>query len=301
MDRRHLVEPVSHWGPGRPRLKNNGAVKLAFKLNRKPWVCDVCGNAIEVRELAMFNPKLGKPSCCCGIKGCQGQSWSRRRIFSLSRGDWLDAEVPIEWLAEMLDTIRQCDHVIWILCTKSPENWRARILAVQNFAASAGNWQLSTWCAVWLHGTYPKHITLLVSVENQPMANERIPVLLSIPAVFRGLSCEPLLEPIDLGLVENGAESPEEKSWAKPTARGCQLDWLIIGGESGPGARVCNVEWVRSLVNQGKAAGVATFVKQMDANYIHSDGLPYSYTHPKGGDPSEWPRTLNVQEFPKGF
>lgn len=104
-----------------------------------------------------------------------------------------------------------------------------------------------------------------------------------------------------------------------------KLNWLIVGGESGPNARPCNVEWIRSLVKQGKAAGVATFVKQLGSNPItqsnqETDGWPpltqfhceymgldgdapvnVRLCDKKGGDILEWPKDLRVQEWPEGF
>ena len=71
------------------------------------------------------------------------------------------------------------------------------------------------------------------------------------------------------------------------------IDWVIVGGESGPGARPCNVDWVRSIVRQCAAAGVPCFVKQLGSRpevEAPSGGWmqPYPVRHPKGGDPSEW-------------
>lgn len=109
------------------------------------------------------------------------------------------------------------------------------------------------------------------------------------------------------------------------------LDWIIIGGESGPGARPFNIAWARSIISQCRAAGVACFVKQLGAwvlspkndgflvnNYLLGDGRrfsppiigPYAGVRPqeaigfslfdkKGGDPEEWPLDLRVRQFPK--
>jgi protein gp37 len=95
------------------------------------------------------------------------------------------------------------------------------------------------------------NVWLGVSVENQEAADERIPELLRTPAAVRFLSCEPLLGPVDLA-----AASPNARSLVE------DLDWIIAGCESGPGARPCSVEWLRSLRDQSAAAGVAFFLKQ---------------------------------------
>lgn len=200
------------------------------------------------------------------------QGHHRRRIFSLSLGDWLDDEVPIEWLAEMLDTIRQCDQVTWILCTKGPENFTKRLVAaMQHNEDTGGNPKAHEWMLAWCAAAVPPpNIILLTSVENQAMADKRIPELQKIPAACRGFSFEPLL---------SGIIVPD---WTG-------ISWAIIGAESGPLRRYCSLAWVQSLVEQGKAAGVAVFVKQLSINGKVSH------------DPKEWPEWARVRQWPKGF
>jgi len=261
------------WGTGAPRRLHESAFKLAHRLNRHPLVCDECGSA-EVRTVANWRccDDCGEPAkahvCVCGSR-----SIHRRRVFSLSLGDWLDPEVPVEWLARMLDTIRQCDQATWILCTKRPEYFQRRLFMAWPLCGS----DTANWVQAWANGTPPKNICVLTSIENQEAADERIPHMLRIPARWRGLSCEPLLGPLSLLDVGTGY----------PLAG---LDWLIIGGESGPKARPCNVGWVRSLVEQGKAAGVATFVKQIHG----ADGKLLK-------DMADFPDDLRIQQWPEGL
>lgn len=280
--------PIGKWGKGAPRRLHESAFKLARRLNRKPLVCSSCGSAFASDWAA----KEGGTHCDTVLH--------RRRIFSLSLGDWLDPEVPVEWLARMLDTVRQCDQVTWILCTKRPELWGQRL----NDLTQKVNARTFNWICDWLDSDLAApNIILLASVENQAMADERIPELLKIPAACRGLSLEPLLGPVDVShwCIEGG---------------GGGLDWLIIGGESGNRARPCNVENIRSLVAQGKASGVATYVKQVGSLATVTEGsaamsipnLTYQTPHwkmilkdKKGGDPSEWPEDLRVREWPKRF
>lgn len=247
------------WGKGAPRRLHESAFKLAAELNRKPWVCDQCGCASD-----------GKKSRChaCYAK----DKFHRRRNFSLSLGDWLDPEVPVAWLARMLDTIRQCPDVDWLLCTKRPELWKSRIGALTNDDVLPENPKLACWLEAWRMGKPPENIVILTSVENQQAADLRITQLLRIPAWRRGLSCEPLLGPVDLCL----SKSP---AWEN------QIDWVIIGGESGNKARPCNIEWVRSLKDQCKAAGVPCFVKQ-----IQIDGKLIK-------DIKAFPSDLQIQQF----
>ena len=98
-----------------------------------------------------------------------------------------------------------------------------------------------------------------------------------------------------------------------------RIDWVIVGGESGPNARPCNVEWIRDIVRQCREANVPCFTKQCGANAwtptmypqskwehtplierttVYGEGFAISTKHPNGGDPSEWPEDLRVQQFP---
>jgi len=284
---------------GQLRIKSKGFVKAALAMNRKPWICDECGSA-EIHTVANHNQcdDLGEPAkanfCVCG-----SMSLHRRRIFSLSLGDWLDDEVPIEWLAEMLDTIRQCDQCAWLLCTKRPENWKSRLTDVCRLIENKGTPtkkgdDLWKWTLDWLtpqcHQDIPRNIVLLASVENQEQADKRIPQLLAIPAACRGLSLEPLLGPVDLRCV-GAAKVDGGKFGVDYLAKDCQhVDWLIIGGESGPHRRHCKMEWIESLVAQGRSANVATFVKQIH----YEDGSLIN-------DVAQFPSDLRIQQWPKGF
>ena len=119
-----------------------------------------------------------------------------------------------------------------------------------------------------------------VSAETQAWADVRIPDLLSSPAAIRFLSAEPLLGPIDLGpYLKDG---------------GPRLDWVIVGGESGPGARPLELAWVRSIVAQCTAANVPVFVKQLGT--VWARGMKANSF--KGGDQAEWPAELRVRDFP---
>jgi protein gp37 len=141
------------------------------------------------------------------------------------------------------------------------------------------------------------NVWLGVSVENQHFADERIPLLLHTPSAVRFLSLEPLLEQVDL----------TNYLWTIPGARLNGLHWLIVGGESGSGARPFDVAWARWTIAQGRSAGVPVFVKQLGAKPFGSctpEGCsiaPHSmqFKHSKSGNPDEWPEDLRVRQFPE--
>lgn len=197
----------------------------------------------------------------------------RARVFP-SLCDWLDDEVPIEWLADFLKLIHDTPNLDWLLLTKRPENWGSR---------------LAMACHDWGAGLFPPNVWIGVSVEDQQRADERIPELLKIPAALHFLSVEPLLEEVDLKLCKYLGAQP---------ANAGHVDWVIAGGESGPSARPCHSEWVGSILGQCRMACVPVFVKQLGPHVIAGDGQRINLKHKKGGDPSEWPQDLRVREFP---
>lgn len=151
------------------------------------------------------------------------------------------------------------------------------------------------------------NVWLGVSVEDQQRADERIPLLLATPAAVRFVSYEPALGPVDLRPYLYGDVTPH-------------LDWVIVGGESGPGARPFDVAWARDVVAQCRAAGVACFTKQIgSAPTARSEAdlsdsvwralditegqvfFPVSWRprDRKGGNMAEWPEDIRVREFPE--
>lgn len=133
----------------------------------------------------------------------------------------------------------------------------------------------------------PLNAWLGVSVEDRQRADERIPELLKIKTAVRFLSVEPLLGPVDLD------------PWMRNRTG---IDWVIIGGESGPRARPCYVAHVRSLVSQCRACGVPVFVKQLGGNAYEvcgSTATRIKLGDSKGGDWSEWPEDLRIRQFPR--
>lgn len=124
------------------------------------------------------------------------------------------------------------------------------------------------------HRDYTKHIYFGVTAENQERADERIPTLLSIPGIKRFMSLEPLLGPVKFrwtpyfwqfaGMTYR--EYLEKNKGVDQYESLKLLDGVIVGGESGPKARPCKPEWIRSIIEQCRVAGVPCFVKQLGNN-----------------------------------
>jgi protein gp37 len=164
-----------------------------------------------------------------------------------------------------------------------------------------------------------------VSVEDQKRADERIPLLQKTPAAVRFLSVEPMLGPINLTPFLGAYcacgwqqieihEVDRKRADAHSSGHRCRcgrmaslshrgIDWVIVGGESGPLARPCELDWVRSIVEQCDAADVPVFVKQLGAvphSVLHEGNTAIVLRDKKGGDPDEWPEDLRVRQFPRG-
>lgn len=303
---------IKGWKFGDPIYEDSERVwNEPFKWNKKPWICE-----------CQSTSHLG-----LGTKCWQGHTYHRRRIFATSLSDWLHPNLPVATLARFLDTIRRCQDCDFLLCTKRPELFVHRLQAAEDAWAKISDSAEETcdWCYQWWTGAEsPRNIWVLTSAEDQKRADERIPHLLKIPAVVRGLSCEPLIEPLDLKLARPCDQDCQEYQDAEcpSTAGKCVMQrnhvgWVIVGGESGKDARPCNVEWIRSIRDQCQAAVVPVFVKQLGSNSTIQvkppsevvggalDGMVFSgrcrvkRKHPKGGDPSEWPEDLRVQQFPQ--
>lgn len=214
----------------------------------------------------------------------------RRRVFCASMADVFEIlpernvdgfRVQALARARLWGLITDTPWLDWLLLTKRPEN--VRVLAP---------W--STDRAPRTFTSWPPNVWLGVTAEDQRRADERIPILLDIPAAVRFVSHEPALEEIRLPDVG--------------------IDWVITGGESGPGARPYDVRWARRLIEHGSSLGVAVFVKQLGAcasdaqNGLAGASLKVPpealalvsrrLKAPKGDDPAEWPDELRVQEFP---
>lgn len=193
--------------------------------------------------------------------------------FVNSMSDLFHEGVPIPWLHQAWNVMRQTPHHTYQILTKRAEIMRLRVR--QEIVAA--------------YGVLP-NVWLGVSVENQHYAEERIPELVSTQAAIKFLSCEPLLGPLDLsrwlGLERYDIGGPVP-------VRRPQIDWVIVGGESGPGARPLDEGWIERIVKDCQAAGVPVFVKQMGTTWSKQHGGSY-----KGGG-SDIPARLRITEMPR--
>lgn len=230
------AQGIETWGPKGVRHPVN--FEPVFRRLNKLCICDKC-HTTHTHDMLEMGVEIK-----CGE--CRGGKLRRIRLFADSNSDWLDERWPIETLARFLDAIRLALNVDVILLTKRQNNFNERVGQV---AFGNLNSPLLNWCRDWINGNPPQNVWLGVSVENQAMAEKRLPELLRIPAAVRFLSCEPLLE--ELTLKGDRSMCPID-----------DFDWVIVGGESGSNRRAIGVESITSVADQCIAARVPVYVKQ---------------------------------------
>lgn len=227
--------------------------------------------------------------------------WKKpQKVFVNSMSDLFHDKVTDEQLDQVFAVMALCPQHTFQVLTKRPqrmmeylsnttgeENVLARVLCQAREIRSQFP-KAST--ASDLGWPYP-NVWLGVSVENQKAADERIPLLLQTPAATRFLSCEPLLESVNL------------TPWLPClTIGGVEMEpwpiWVIVGGESGSGARPCDTRWIQGIVEQCQSVDVPVFVKQTGSSPVH-DGKPLNRDRrdPKGASLSLLPESYRVQQF----
>lgn len=187
--------------------------------------------------------------------------WKKpRRVFVCSMGDLFHEDVSDEFIMKVFDIMHQNPQHTFMVLTKRPERMQDLIDGM-------------IYDGFW--GPIPSHIWLGVTAENQQRADERIPILLQIPAAVRFVSVEPMLGPIRLQrdwlMCPGGAEYGHGMSLTRVHAGGCcdrhpRIHWVICGSESGPNHRKTKIEWIRDLREQCISANVPFFLKQMEIN-----------------------------------
>lgn len=268
-----------NWGTGAPRRRTTAANW------RKPlkWDADA---ALAQRAWEAGVAIAGNDEEALRAHGFAFIKPRRPRVFCASLADWLDNEVPIEWLVDLLDLIRRTPNLDCLLLTKRIGNWHKRITAAhQHVVRAMGGgdaeqnahplWELGLWLQDWLAGKAPANVWIGATVVNQTEANRDLLWLMEIAAAVRFVSIEPMLGPIELTRIVYPAlrqKHEYDPYVAYDVLRGHmigpddigleQLDWVICGGESGNGARPMHPDWARSLRDQCAAAGVPFLFKQ---------------------------------------
>ena len=200
----------------------------------------------------------------------------RQRVFCASLADVFDNAVDPAWRVDLLELIAKTPHLDWLLLTKRIGNAHAMLdAALEVMSHGLTEWAEVPWPNVWIGAT----------VVNQEEADRDIPKLLSVPAAHRFLSMEPLLGPVSFqGMFANLTDMRDATNALE------ELDWVIVGGESGQGARPMHPAWARTLRDQCAAAGVPFMFKQWGefhpacdhAPDSHKDNLEFASIHEDG-------------------
>lgn len=257
----------------------------------------------------------------------------RRRVFCASMADVFEGREDQQAnRLRLWALIRATPSLDWLLLTKRPKAIlpliMADALALDDSPGFTEEANTATWLSLWMRGHPPGNVWLGTTVEDEERCRTRPADLLRAPAAVHFISAEPLLEHVDLSPWFVSADGFVLRSWNDGPAHvddGAKgIDWVIVGGESGHGARPFNLGWARDIKAQCKNAGVAFFFKQAGAyvvgethERIEQFGLPGLDGAPldgldangrwrlkmfdrKGADLSEIPVDLCVREFPKG-
>lgn len=225
---------------------------------------------------------------------------SPKKIFLCSMTDLFGEWVPDEWIDQIFACMAIAKQHTFQILTKRPERMQKyfdddfRVNLINNAAYKIDKSRR-------IPNLPLPNVLLGTTVENQQTADDRIPLLLKTRGTKIFLSCEPLLEAIDLNKHFRTLDDGYELTWLD------YLHWIIIGGESGSDARPCHIDWIRSIVKQCQGTNVAVFVKQLGSMAIES--TPYivdvaTSNHQiklkdrKGENIDEFPEDLKIREFP---
>ena len=251
-------------------------------------------------------------------------TWRKpRRVFVNSLSDLFHESVPDEHIAKVFAVMAATPQHTYQILTKRPARMRSLLRDECRCGSghqpgihfrSAMSWAVSKANPDGVHGPSERrvyheagwplpNVWLGVSTESQQWAEARIPALLETPAAVRFISAEPLLDRIDLRNLRrrNGSlidalggdvKTPDGEVYACTSS---VLDWVIVGGESGPGARPMDLNWAMDLVSQCSARDRPVFVKQLGSVWARES----SAADRKGGDPVEWDACLRARQFPQ--
>ena len=254
-----------------------------------------------------------------------------RRVFVNSMSDLFHEKLTNEQIAAVFGVMAACPQHTFQILTKRAARMRewfafmgadapGRVANAEVRGCSLAAARVFGTSVAALHpvvrGEVPwplPNVWLGVSAEDQAAADARIPQLLDTPAAIRWVSYEPALGPVDFTRWLHDSTCLELPFCICTEPREAHLDWIVVGGESGAGARPFDIGWARAVVGQCAGADVPCFVKQLGADpgrngpvtSVTSRVLPGSSWWPvrlvdrKGGDMNEWPADLRIREFPE--
>lgn len=226
-----------NWGPGAPR-------RLTGASN---WNKPIKWNAqAKLQHDAWEGFKAQHPGLTDDQLEAKGFSKPRRpRVFCASLADVFDNAVNPSWRADLFGLILKTPYLDWLLLTKRIGNVQSMLAELAHESdPDLSLLDMMPLPNVWIGAT----------IVNQEEADRDIPKLLQVPAKVRFLSMEPLLGPVDLRFTNGLVHGHDAADYL--------LDWVIVGGESGPGARPMHPEWARSLRDQCAVAEVPFLFKQ---------------------------------------
>jgi protein gp37 len=198
------------------------------------------------------------------------------RVFVNSMSDLWHKQIPTAFIAAVFAVMAATPQHTYLVLTKRPARMRA-LLEYDAYRLQDGADPEDA--PVLAEASWPlPNVHLGVSAEDQHWFGVREGDLWRTPNAVPWISAEPLLRPVHLGL-----DAIE------------RLAWLVIGGESGPGATPMELAWARSLVEQCRSAEIPVYVKQLGSAWARTNNA----AHPKGGDPEGWPEDLRIREYPR--
>lgn len=198
------------------------------------------------------------------------------RVFVNSMSDLWHRDIPAAFVAAVFAVMAATPQHTYLVLTKRPARMRSLL---EHDARRLRQSAAPVDAAVLAEVSWPlPNVHLGISAEDERWLRVREAELIATPNAVPWISAEPLHGPLTLS-----------------AALREHLAWLVIGGESGPGATPVDLHWFRDLVEQCRAAGVAPYVKQLGSAWARRAGA----AHSKGGDPAEWPADLRVREYPQ--
>ncbi len=221
-------------------------------------ISEGCANCYAARMAKRLAGRYGYPTDDPFKPGTQHldkldepMHWRKsHKTFVCSMGDLFHDDVPFSLLGELWLIMRRAERHTFLILTKRPSRMLAWLESLHDVLGDTPDFPL-------------KNLWLGVTAENQRTADERIPILLQIPAAKRFVSVEPMLEPVDLDKDYGWKHPSEPNTWCHAGLYGVRkLDWVIAGPETGPKARPMDRQWIADLALQSLNAGVPFFDKR---------------------------------------